>query len=464
VPLAAWLSPFFLLHFTRGQPAAPGILLAWAVLFVVSTLANRRTLPVRGAASLGLSFIATLMLLVPFVADRLLYFQLPGILSPLVYPLAGAVIELFCILFSPSGSWGSLAYTQYDNLAFSQVASVTGIAGITFLVNGTASVAEWAWRSGFGSGMVTWGVLAWAGLLAAVFIAGALRLSLARTDGSSVRAAVLSYPKEIFAPGEMTRIQSGRVAPEDNGGAREKLARLQDWFLENTRREARAGARIVAWPETNLVVFKEDEEAFLQAAKRVAAEEHLHLLMGMATVSAGARRPLENKAILLTPDGGPAFSHVKSRLAAGWEASVAIKGDENPPAWETAIGRIGSAICFEADHPRLLRQKNGNEADLLIVPANDWREIKDTHLRMAAFRSIENGVPMLRATSSGLSAAIDAYGRFRSLADHFTPGLRVMVAQVPLGRVRTVYAKVGNLFAWLCAAGLAAMIVRAMAL
>jgi apolipoprotein N-acyltransferase len=39
-------------------------------------------------------------------------------------------------------------------------------------------------------------------------------------------------------------------------------------------------------------------------------------------------------------------------------------------------------------------------------------------------------------------------------ADHFS-GAANMVAQVPLGNVATVYARIGDLFAWLCVAGLA---------
>ena len=39
----------------------------------------------------------------------------------------------------------------------------------------------------------------------------------------------------------------------------DKLTRLHDWFLEGSRREARAGARFIVWPEQNLLIFQEDE-------------------------------------------------------------------------------------------------------------------------------------------------------------------------------------------------------------
>ena len=79
--------------------------------------------------------------------------------------------------------------------------------------------------------------------------------------------------------------------------------------------------------------------------------------------------------------------------------------------------------------------------------------IKRSHLQPVAFRAIENGTPILRATSAGMSGAFDANGRTLAAVDHFS-GQRTMVAQIPLGHVPTFYARVGDLFAWLCVGGL----------
>ncbi len=106
------------------------------------------------------------------------------------------------------------------------------------------------------------------------------------------------------------------------------------------------------------------------------------------------------------------------------------------------------------DFPQLIRGVSAAGADVLLAPANDWAAVKQIHLRMAIFRAIENGVPMLRVRSSGLSSAVDAFGRVLAVTDHFSPDARVMVAQLPLGHVRTIYGYVGDLFAWLCIGGL----------
>ena len=115
---------------------------------------------------------------------------------------------------------------------------------------------------------------------------------------------------------------------------------------------------------------------------------------------------------------------------------------------------MAAAICYDMDFPQLIQQVGQEEADLLLVPANDWQVIKHLHLHMATFRAIENGVSMIRATKSGLSGAVDAFGRTLAVTDHFSPGAQIMIAQVPLKRVRTLYARVGDLFAWLCIASL----------
>jgi len=130
------------------------------------------------------------------------------------------------------------------------------------------------------------------------------------------------------------------------------------------------------------------------------------------------------------------------------------RGDGRVPVIATKDGRMAGAICFDDAFPEFIRQAAQGSADLLIVPVNEWKEIKDIHFQMTAFRAIENGVPLVRAAASGLSSAFDPWGRVLGVADYFAAGDRTMTAQVPLGGVRTLYARTGDLFAWLCVAGL----------
>ena len=127
---------------------------------------------------------------------------------------------------------------------------------------------------------------------------------MAPTNRRSLRVATINRPLDLFEPGEMTRIAEGRVSTAERPAFEEKLRRLHDGFLERSRREARAGARLIVWPEQNLLVFKDEEASFLEDARQLAAEEHVYLAMGMGTIHLGERLPFENKLVLVDPDGG----------------------------------------------------------------------------------------------------------------------------------------------------------------
>jgi apolipoprotein N-acyltransferase len=91
----------------------------------------------------------------------------------------------------------------------------------------------------------------------------------------------------------------------------------------------------------------------------------------------------------------------------------------------------------------------------MLVPASDWRAIAKLHQQIAEFRAIESGVAMFRITRWGGSGAVDPYGRRLAVMNDFATRDNVIVAHVPAAAgVRTVYALVGDLFAWLCVAGL----------
>jgi apolipoprotein N-acyltransferase len=122
---------------------------------------------------------------------------------------------------------------------------------------------------------------------------------------------------------------------------------------------------------------------------------------------------------------------------------------------DTPHGRIAGAIGFDADFPALIREAGESRADILIVPSADWKAIDPLHTRMAMVRGIENGCAVVRQTSNGLSAAVDSRGRTLAAVDFVESGPRVMVTQVPRHGERTLYARLGDVFAWGCLMALA---------
>jgi apolipoprotein N-acyltransferase len=99
----------------------------------------------------------------------------------------------------------------------------------------------------------------------------------------------------------------------------------------------------------------------------------------------------------------------------------------------------------------------------MLVPSHDWREIDPLHTQMAPFRAIENGFSLVRQTGNGLAMTVDDEGNVLSASDYFTSDPQVMVAYVPTQGVHTIYATIGDLFAWLSIAGLVGLIGFALA-
>jgi len=461
IPPIAWIGLPVIVHASRSMKLMPDALYLWIALYASLAIVKRGVLPIQGPFYFVVPAIEATAILSVLAFDRLVSPSMSGVASTLVLPIALVTAEFLYSRFTAAASWGSIAYSQYGFPPLMQVAAIVGIWGITFLIAWSASTFELALSRGFDLTGIRSAVFTCAIAVSAIVLGGYARLMLAPTDRSAIRAVTLNRPIGLFAPGEMTRISEGSVSSSERETINDKLLRLRRSFLDGTRREAHAGARLVVWPEQNLLIFREDEAAFLEEARKVAAAEHVYLAMGMGTVHPGDRLPLENKLVLIDPAGRIVLSHLKTRPVSGWEESIMKRGNGSIPVVETSDGRMAGAICFEADFPDFIRGAGERRADLLIVPVNEWKEIKDIHFRMHVFRAIENGVPLVRAAASGLSAAIDPWGRVLSVSDFWAAGDRTMTAQVPVGRVPTLYARTGDLFAWLCVAAVAAVLAIA---
>jgi apolipoprotein N-acyltransferase len=454
IPAAAWLVPVFLLHFARGVDPLVGALGIWLVLWIAIAVANRDVIRMPRVGYYGVTALIAALTMLAYLADRLLAPHLPGFTSTLVFPLAWVTMELINSRANPFGTWGAVAYTQYGNYPLMQLASVVGIWGIGFLITWFGSVVNWAWDNYFNWAIVQNGLLVYAGVFGLVMLYGGARIAFAASKLQTVRIAGIGWPRGIIELDEIMRIFVPDFGATERVQVREKFVRVHDAFLDRSLREAQAGAVIVVWPEGNLMAFKEDEEAFLERAQRFAREHDIYLLLGMATFDPDAARPVHNHAVLVDPAGKIAYSYTKITAVPGFEARTNIRGRGPIPVADTPYGRLVSPICYDLDFPHLVRQVGHSKADIMLVPASDWQAIGPLHQAMSEFRAIENGVAMFRIARWGRAGAVDRYGRRLAAMDDFASQDNVLVAQVPIRGVRTIYARIGDLFAWLCVAGL----------
>jgi apolipoprotein N-acyltransferase len=461
LPLAAWLAPVFLLRFTRTRRARVGLPIAFALLAGAALIEFRGMMPGPGLAPRLIGAVFALPAVIPYLIDRWIAPRLPVVTGTLVFPCAWVAME-YAMSLTPGATWGAVGYTQYGDLPLLQMISVTGPWGLSFLIAWLAPVTCAAWEHGTGSPAVR-AAATWFGcVLAAVVLLGELRLALAPPLGPTVRVASFSRP---LAGTDSTRHALARLMRHQETAAdlREIATRERaqaESLLARAVVEARAGARIVFWGEGNARVFREDEPELIARGRALARASQIYLGMALSTWDRARRPPRENKLVLIDPDGQVAWQYLKTHPVIGAESRT-IAGDGRLRALDSPFGRLTTAICYDADFPALLGQAGRLGADILVDPADDWEAIDPLHTRMASFRAIEQGVNLVRQTSNGRSAAYDYEGHVLAEADDFRARDRTLVAQVPIHGARTVYARIGDLFAWAAIALLAWLAIRA---
>jgi apolipoprotein N-acyltransferase len=456
VPLAAWLAPVFLLRFVRGQSLKVGLPVAYLLLAAEFAFQFRGMVPIPGVAYYIFLVVWGIPLVLPYLIDRLLARELTGITASLVFPTAWAATE-YALSRGPYATWGSAAYSQYGNLPLLQIVSVTGLWGITFLIGWFAAVCNWLWEEGLDSRRARRGAWLCTGTIATVMLLGGARTSLFPPSSQTVRVASISKRKvePELSDAVSERMFEGKATSEDIAVIQRWATVMDDDLLLRAEREMQAGAKVVFWGETNAPVLKEGEATFVARGGAMAAKYHVYLGMALGVWNRSGTPPLENKLILIQPNGQVAWEYNKARPVPGPEAALQVRGDGKLRALDTPYGRLSSIICFDGDFPQLLAQAGALRADVMLDPSNDWRAIDPWHTQMVSFRAVEQGFNLIRQTSQGLSAAFDYQGRRLAAMDHYQTTDYAMVSQVPTRGVRTIYSRLGDWFAWVCLAGLA---------
>ena len=129
---------------------------------------------------------------------------------------------------------------------------------------------------------------------------------------------------------------------------------------------------------------------------------------------------------------------------------------------------MGPLICYEDILPGFVREVavlpggvelfvNGTIDAWYGYGSEPWE-----HLALAQFRSVEHRIPLVRSTTTGVSAVVDAAGRIQAflpvrpvepetLGDYVSESLLVDVALLRNSeRQPTVYARIGWLFPYAC--------------
>lgn len=465
VPLAAWLFPVFLLRFSRASRPWVAAFWVWISACLGTAFWQYQSEELFSAPLLLVGLAWTPFLALPFVLDRWISTRISArspMLSTLVFPSAKVACEFAVALLTPFGTvFGVLGTTQHGNLPLVQVASVTGVYGVSFLVAWFGSTAAHAWEGGFSWPEVRFPVAVCGCVLAGVMLLGGARMAFFQPEGEAVRVAGVSPSREAWdgmRPALRPFDSVKEMVEADPPVLRRAFGGVHDDLLASAEREAKAGARLVLWPESAAPVMGRDEEALLRRIEDLASEERVYVDAGL-TVYEGGSPGVRNEAVLVDPEGRVAWTYRKARPVPVLEPYA--PGNGVLPVEDATFGRLSGAICYDADFPALMRQAGRGGVGIVLVGANNWEGIKELHAQNAIFRAVENGYSVVRQANRGLSVAYDHQGRTLAASDYFDTKRQTMVAYVPTEGTRTVYSSVGDLFAWICIGATVALAGRA---
>ena len=448
--IAAWIYPIFLLHVSRKGNRLLNFLIIPILLGVTVGFSLWDERSVHGNFVSYLPGLLGLLLGFVYALDNFLYSKLKGFTATLSLPIIYTVFEFSLDLFNPLGSGGTLPYSQLSFLAFSQLASITGRMGMTFMITWFGSIVYWIYNSNESFASIKKAVSIYATILAIILIYGGVRLAFDDVN-NSIKVSGIHTTDRTTA---RNFLKSYRA--DDLTNARKISRNTFEDLVTATKQEAASGSKFVLWSEVGIVLLKEEENQYITVLQDLADSLNIYLLVNPLIVNKESR--WENKLIAFSPDGQQLFDHYKF---GGNFIEGTVKGDQKLRIVETPYGKISGIICWDADFPSIIRQVSKNDVDILFIAAADWRGVTPTHGDQTAFRAIENGCSIVRETLDGLSFIADSRGRYLHQVNHFKTDEWIMSGYVPNKKVTTLYSKIGDLFGWLAIFGLIILLALA---
>jgi apolipoprotein N-acyltransferase len=385
-------------------------------------------------------------------------------LMPLVLPTILVVLEYLRGHLLTGFPWGLLGHTQYAFRPLIQIADITGVQGISFilmLVNAAVCIIllnrngnSWQGNPVSRRTAVAWGLTA-LGVLTAAITYGYVRIGqIERLASKAPRARVTIVQGNIP--------QAVKWDPAFQISTTKKYIRL-------SQEAAAEKPDLVVWPETATPFHMFHNKVLTRMVSRGVQAADTHFVIGSPFFNRqGGRMDYYNSAFLVYPNGhiGPRYD--KAHLVPFGEyvplrrwlpfvgKLVAQVGDfvAGPPGQVLKWGdrRLAPLICYEAIFPSLTRAAARNGADLLVNLTNDaWygrTSAPYQHLSFCVFRAVESRRSFIRAANTGISGFIDPTGRIASPTGLFEDA--VVSHEVPALSNTSVYTRIGDLLAYLC--------------
>lgn len=364
--------------------------------------------------------------------------------------------------------WMLLGYALVPRPQLIQLAEIGGVFLLSFVVALVNALLAVAWRSSRPWRPLVLAVAAVVG----VAVYGEMRLAATWPQENTSRVAVIQ----------------GNNDPGSQWDSREHGRGLET-YLRLTRAALASKPAVIVWPESSVTFFMALEKGFQEQIARLAAASEVEIILGgpHADTTEAERPHYFNSAFRIDREGQLAGRYDKthllpfaeyfplqtiSLLRRQFERVRSFTPGGPPQLLPSPLGPVAVAICFEGIFPSLVRSYMAEGAGWLINLSNDaWLSagtksegaaIEDPererfatagpeqHLTMVALRSVEHRTWVVRATTTGVSAIIDPWGRIVERSRSFREA--IVEHEVGAIRVTTPYERFGDSFAWMCLA------------
>ena len=392
----------------------------------------------------------------------------------LIIPLAWVAFDYLRSLGFIGYPWAMIGTSQYRFLPFIQIAAVTGVWGVTFLVMGV-NVAVALLIVGLSKHKRRYSrndlssVLAVALVVLAAVCFGMLRVRAVERSLDGHSTAVVALVQQNTDP------------------RKDDYRRTFDTLVELTDRALESDPDLVVWSETAFVpnIRRWSQENPRRYAYAALVRDFLEYQRSMGTWlltgnddyelvigdSGEQERNEYNAAIFFDPNGTrtdayrkihlvPFTEHfpLKKRLPKAYEllktfdVKIWEPGDKRV-VFEHPLFAFSTPICFEDSFPNDVRLFAKAGADLIINLSNDYWSLTEVeaqqHFANALFRAIENRRTLLRAAASGVTTHITPAGRKISSLPNYEEGVLVVEVSFENPGV-SPYLRFGDWFPILC--------------
>ncbi len=354
--------------------------------------------------------------------------------------------------------WDLLGYSQAARLSVVQVADITGVYGISWLIV-LANVAIWGLAENLAARTLPRLTVP---LCALVIVVMVLLYGQMRLGTYPAAPEHSSAPKIGVLQGNIPQVDKWRTE------ARETTFQRYEQLAQQSRGQ---GAELLVWPETSVPVLFGSPDTDQMRPRELSLKLGVPMLIGAPSIVPADKGPRYYNSAFLVDGISLQAEYRKMHLVPfgeytpltwliGWRKDLVVtrpanysSGDHMTVMQSGSLPRFSVLICYEAIFPGLAREAVQNGAQMLVNITNDgWfgdSAAPYQHLAMARVRAVENRVPLTRAANTGVSALIDPCGRITNTIPLNTQG--TFVAGVPsTGPAGSFYSSYCDLFAWAC--------------